>query len=382
MFSREKLLAQARRRYPDFLRAIVEEAEFFPLEIQTGKTNRARDYAALAAELAIFREDAAALGLTVEWRTVSDPRFGPHERPECAFFADETAFLSALGKSSEARHFREDMVLIRTECPILDRWLHTNVLAVVEQHGVWPKLLRCVHWFSAHPRSGMYLRQIPVEGVDTKFFERHASILDELLLQIDPGNITAAEARFEARHGLRWEEPLVRVRFLDSELQASHGFPVADLAVPAPVFRSLPFGSVTAIITENLRNFLALPPLFQSIAVLGSGDAASLLVGTPWLAQSRILYWGDMDARGFSILARMRVAFPHTESVMMDVPTLETHLLFATEVTSYHPQIAGLTIEESGALQKLGSAGLWLEQERIPFHAVMEMLELKIRRNH
>jgi hypothetical protein len=103
-----------------------------------------------------------------------------------------------------------------------------------------------------------------------------------------PLAVDVTAKKFESRHGLRWEQTLIRFRFLDPALQIIHGFPVADMAVPAPTFRVLPFQKVNAIVTENLRNFLSLPPLPNSIGIFGSGDAAALLTGAPWLAQSRI----------------------------------------------------------------------------------------------
>ena len=379
MFSRDELLAQARRRYAEFLRAVVAGTAFFPVELRIGKTRRAESYAERAAELAEFRAAAAALNVTVEWRTVSDPRFGPHERPERACFADETAFLRALGKTEEVRFFREDLALVRAECPALETWLPANAPAVIQHHGLWPALLCVVGWFRVNPRSGLYLRQLPVEGVDTKFFERHKGILDALLLHVQPEAVDESTSRFEARHGLRWEEPLVRLRFLDPALQAARGFPVADLAVPSPTFRALGLGCVNAIVTENLRNFLALPLLPNAVVVMGSGDAAALLANTPWLAQSRILYWGDVDARGFAILARLRAEYPAVESVMMDSTTLAAHRRWANAVAPNAATIPGLSPDETLVLERLGSEGLWLEQERVPYPAVLETFNRLLR---
>lgn len=372
MVSREELQAQAERRYPDFLRSIVTRSAFFPLELRTGKSRRATTYAERAAELAAFRTAAAALHLCVEWKTINDPRFGPHERPERAYFADETTFLGALHKAEEVQHFRENQTRIRTAFPALETWLPQNVQSVVRHHGRWPELLRVLQWFRDHPRSGLYLRQVPVEGVDTKFFEQYAAILDALLIHLHPEAVALDEKRFETRHGLAWEQPLLRLRFLDPALQAAHGFPIADLAIPAPVFRTLPLRSVNAIITENLRNYLVLPPLPETVAVYGEGDAAARLAATTWLEQARILYWGDMDLRGFAILSRLRTAYPAAQSVMMNVETLERHRAFAGKVTPHRETLPNLTQEESAALEKLGAEGLWLEQERVPYEAVLQ----------
>jgi hypothetical protein len=376
MKPRRDLLAQGERAWPRFLRSIVTGETFFPLAVHIGKTRLAVDYVARKAELDAFHRDAAALGLTVRWEERGHRRFQAHELPASATWQDEAAYLKALGRFEKANAFREDLALFPPE---LRAWVTARPLDVVENHGVWPELLRVVQWFRAHRRCGLYLRQLPVEGVDTKFFERHRAVLDKLLLEVQSDAVDATATRFEVRHGLAWEEPLVRFRFLDPALQAARAFRVADLAVPAPTFRALPFSGVNAIVTENLRNFLALPPLPHAVAIFGSGDAASVLAGADWLGRTRILYWGDMDARGFAILARLRAAYPATESVLMDAATLEAHRVWASPAAISPTKIEGLLPAEAAAVERLGAEGLWLEQERIPFKAVSEAFTALVR---
>ncbi len=372
MRTRRELLAQAERAWPRFLRSLVTGDPFFPLAVRIGKTRLAGDYAMRRAALEAFNRDAVALGLSVDWSETGHRRFQTHEIPTSAAWQNESTYLQALGRTATTQAFREDVALLPAE---LHSWAAEHPLDVVAHHGAWPELLRCVFWFREHPRSGLYLRQIPVDGIDTKFLEQHLGILDALLLNTMPLQINVTAKRFESRHGLCWEQPLIRFRFLDSTLQRSHGFPVADMSVPAPTFRALSLQRVNAIVTENLRNFLSLPPLPNSVAVVGGGDAAALLSDTPWLGQSRILYWGDLDARGFAILSRLRAVYPKVESVMMDLATLELHKNVAVKVDSYQSEVPMLTPEENASLKRLGSAGLWLEQERVPFSNVVEVFE-------
>ena len=371
MVSRDEMLGQARRRYLDFLGSIVEGRAFFPLDLRIGKTHRAETYSERLAELDAFRRAAKELCLMVEWRTVNDPRFGQHERPERAFFSDESAYLNALGAAHEVAAFREDVALIRDDASV--KWIRENVRAVVDHHGNWPKLLRVVRWFRANPRSGLYLRQIPVEGVDTKFMERHLKILESFLSQTDDSPASAGS--FEERHGLRREDPTIRFRFLDRSLQAAHGFPVDDLAVPLSAFSVLPFSQPNVIVTENVRNFLALPDIPKAIGIFGGGNAISLLSGTDWLRQANLFYWGDIDAHGFAILSRVREAYPQTCSLMMDAKTLEVagDLVgpgIPTDSTPLH-----LTPEEKSLFQTVVKENSRLEQERIPYgYAVLCLL--------
>ena len=378
MFGRDELLAQAARRYPDYLRAVLVNSTIFPLELRIGKTRRAESYSERAFELANFRKIAAEISMSVEWVPVSDPRFGTHERPVRGYFANEIDFIRGLAKEVELQNFRDDINLIRSRLSSLEPWLQINVQTIVEFHGVWPQLLTVLKWFTENAHSGLYLRQLPVEGVDTKFFERYQSILDRILLFLQPDAIDITKTKFEARHGLRWELPLVRVRFLDKQLQTDRGFPIDDFAVPTPIFRSLPLGDVIAVITENLRNFLALPALHGVVAILGNGDASSLLSGAEWLQTAKIIYWGDLDTRGFAILARLRQRYAHVESILMDTKTLNDHRRWAVKLSQVYAETSGLTASERTALQAICTEGLRLEQERIPYSEVLRALQKAI----
>lgn len=379
MLNREELLKQGVRAWPRFLRSLITGEPFFPLSIRIGKTHRREDYPGRKDELTRFRADAQSLQLEILWRKVRALRFGVHELPEQACWKDEASFLCALGKSEDARHFREDIAIIRDTMPRADEWIVENVLAVTVHHGNWPALMRVVAWIRENPRCGLYLRQLPIRGVDTKFFENRTGILDSLLIHENPGIVNLSAVRFEERPGLRWEQPLVRFRFLDHELRQRHGFPIADLAVPLSIFRQLPLANVIAIITENLRNFLALPPVPNGVAVFGGGNAIPLLANSGWLNQSRILYWGDIDTYGFLILDRLRDLFPHAESFLMNSETFDRWAaLGITGPTQPLAQPKRLNLVETEFFKRVASENIQLEQERIPFDFVVQELEKAI----
>ena len=221
----------------------------------------------------------------------------------------------------------------------------------------------------------MYLRQLPIPGIDTKFFEDHSTILDDLLTAAQPGYVDLLATRFAERHGLRREEPLIRLRFLDTALQATRGFPVDDLSIPAPAFRALPLSGVRVVITENLRNFLALPMLPGTVAVFGGGNALSLLARSRWLAESAIHYWGDIDAHGFLMLSRLREFYPQTLSIMMDATTLDVGRdLLGDGAPATFPLPSALTPEEAALFEQTRSGTTRLEQERLPYEFVVARL--------
>lgn len=368
MKTRRELLAEAERAWPRFLRSVVTGESFFPLAVRIGKTRLAADYGARKAELEAFRRDAESLGLTVAWRETDHRRYHTHEVPNSAVWESELAYIQALGKAAEVRAFRDDVAMLP---PTFHEWAAGSPLTLVEHHGAWPELLRVVEWFRTNPRSGLYLRQIPVEGVDTKFFEQRLKVLDALLVASEP-----TARHFEHRHGLRREEPLIRLRFLDTAFQMERGFPIADFALPAPAFRTLALAGANVVVTENLRNFLALPFVKSGVAVFGGGNAIPLLAGAAWLSESRIHYWGDMDQHGFAILGQMRTIFPNTQSLLMDAASLAEwrKLAGADPTPMLGVSTAALTLEERVALKQITDNRLRLEQERIPFPAVLAAL--------
>ena len=175
----------------------------------------------------------------------------------------------------------------------------------------WERILDCLAWFRAHPRSGLYARQIDVAGVHTKFIEARKGLLAELLdIVLPPEAIepSAAGARgFEARYGLRAKPSLVRFRILD-ERHAIAG--LTDLTVPAEQFAGLSPSIARVFVVENEITGLAFPPMPDSMVVLGLGHAVSLIAAARWLADRDVHYWGDLDTHGFAMLDRLRASFP------------------------------------------------------------------------
>ena len=116
-------------------------------------------------------------------------------------------------------------------------------------------------------------------------------------------------------------------------------------------------------------NFLTLPAVPSAIAIWsGGGFNISYLKNTVWLAEKDIFYWGDIDEYGFQILHQLRSYYPQTQSIMMDLKTLECFAAFAvTGTRNKSVQLSLLTDEESKLFNQLKLlAKNRLEQEKIP----------------
>src|SRR5690606_4061695 len=101
----------------------------------------------------------------------------------------------------------------------LREWLARRPQLLLGYESQWERLLAVVDWFVAHPRPGLYLRQLDIPGVDTKFIEAHRGLLMEMLDRVLPREAidpsATGVANFAVRYGLRQEAPLIRFRILD-----------------------------------------------------------------------------------------------------------------------------------------------------------------------
>jgi hypothetical protein len=246
--------------------------------------------------------------------------------------------------------------------------------------GDWPKLLATVAWIDQRQTPGMYLRQVDVPGVDTKFIERHKGVLTDLLdQQLDAARIDQETRDFEARFRFRRKPAYVRFR---CERRSESGF--TELAVRADELSAPPPGTTRAYIVENEITYLAFPLAPGAIVILGGGYAVPVLESLAWLPALDVVYWGDIDTHGFAILNRLRHHVPHARSILMDQPTLLAHRdQWVREPTPTSAALDQLTPEEQSLYRALAAAefgpAVRLEQERISFAAIQRALRFSVR---
>ena len=211
-------------------------------------------------------------------------------------------------------------------------------------------------WLVANSVDGLRPRQLPIRGVDTKWFGSNRAVVTSL--------VTAVTGRTDL--GIVTADRLIRVRILDQSLAIGG---LDDFAAPPDDLARLELRPRVVLMIENLETVLAMPPLPGAIAVHGSGYAVDSAARIPWVAAAPVLYWGDLDSNGLAILHQLRSWHPRVESVLMDRATLEAYRdLWVAEPTPNRGTFASLTESEMEALVALRELGdVRLEQERIPW---------------
>ncbi len=279
-----------------------------------------------------------------------------------------------LGARAEIRQFTALADRTRAECPRLAPWLERRPAKALELSADWADLLATVRWIDERQVPGMYLRQVDVPAVDTKFIGRHRGVLTELLdLQLAPNRIDVTAPDFEGRYGFARKPGYVRLRTTIGQ----HGY--TELAVRADELTAPPAGITRAYVIENEITYLAFPLPSDAIVIFGGGYAVQILESLSWLASLDLVHWGDLDTHGFAILNRLRRRFPHARSLLMDSDTLLAHQTqWVTEPSPTAAALSLLTPDEQALYAALG-AGVFgpavrLEQERISFGVIAQAL--------
>jgi hypothetical protein len=316
---------------------------------------------------------ALGAGYEVVYAEVNHRQLGMNRVPQALVIPTEEDALALVGKRRQAEAFDRLVQATREAHPELLAWVVKRPLDVLEHAGVWASILAAVGWFRAHPRSGIYARQIDVPGVHTKLIEGHRRLLSELLDLVLLADDIDAEAvgvqAFERRYGLRSKPAVIRFRVPDPSLYL-HG--LDDVSTPVEQFAALDLPVRRIFITENEINGLAFPAAEQSIVVFGLGYGLERLGAIPWLRDKTIFYWGDLDTHGFAILNKLRGIFPDVRSFLMDRETLLDHrALWGEEPEQHDKLLARLTAEETAVYDDLRFDRLGkhvrLEQERIGY---------------
>jgi len=224
-----------------------------------------------------------------------------------------------------------------------------------------PGLLAAYRWLEEHRGSNRYLREISAPGVDTKFAERHRSVLAAML------GVSATATGFLSGLGLRLKPEFVRLR-----VAASLGLPapLTELAVRTEEATELAIAPRRALVIENEISYLSVDVPVDGVVIWGKGFDVAHVGRLPWLTGTEVVYWGDIDTHGFAILDRLRAWLPQTRSVLMDRRTLLAHReRWGTEERPTTARLGRLTPDEQELYRDLvaDSFGrrLRLEQERI-----------------
>nr|WP_281432199.1 DUF3322 and DUF2220 domain-containing protein [Desulfatitalea alkaliphila] len=315
---------------------------------------------------------------TLEWRERRWRDLGTQRLPARLVLAAPDEVAAWLGETDRWRSARERFQRLCRTWPALYDLLprHYNMLADYPDAD-FERLVSLLDGLSAHPRSFLYPRQLPIAGLDSKWLEQRRGLVTELaaaLHGVDPKG-----KDLYAVCGLRPMPDMVRMRLLDPALRQRLGG-LGDISAPVEQLAELALPLRWVFIVENLQTGLAFEDLPDTVVIMGLGYGIDRIARFQWLERSRCYYWGDIDTHGFAILHRARSHLPQLASLLMDQQTLLAHKSLWVEEKQPHgaDRLPRLTDDEQALYRGL-KENRWgfkvrLEQERIAWPRAWECI--------
>ena len=314
----------------------------------------------------------------VSWTERRWARLGTQRLPAAIHFAEAAEVADFLGLAAQWRQASDRLRQVGGRWPGVTPAASSNweVLAHWSEAD-FARLLALLDWLAGHPDSGLFMRQLPVAGVDGKWLERHRRVVTRWLGALQGREIEGVD--FHVLTGLRPMPDRLRLRCLDAGLRRRLGG-LGDIEVPVEEAAALALPVHCAFIVENLQTGLAFEDLPGAVVFMKQGYAVDVYARIPWLQRMPVFYWGDLDTNGFAILDRLRVHLPAVRSLLMDEATLLRHrpLWTREDRPSAASQLPRLAPGEAALYAALRSGrwgqGVRLEQERIAWPYAWEQI--------
>jgi hypothetical protein len=393
MISEKAALEQLEKWWPEVLRAGLEQVDFFPRALSRIDKPKPKEWIEKFEQVRSAQEQwlkrskpHKPKSWSLSWEERDYRSIGRNRFIRSIEVETLEDYLYLLKREQVYAQVMADAVMISEAIPGLQPWCIASPLDVERHHNQWKSLLKVARYFMEEHKPGRYyIRELPLD-IPTKFIENHKRLLISLLDEVLPGTRINDQFRgvrhFEQRYGLKFRQPMVRLRLMDAALADQHFSGVQDLALPLDALAQLKLPVRRAIILENktnytnLMNLLTLPQAKGTIGIFGSGFGVGALSEVAWLSEVELFYWGDIDAHGLQILSQLRAHYPHVRPFLMDEQTLNAFAAFSRHDAPKSPAAAlpGLTEPEHAFFNYLNEHQIRLEQEHIPLSYVREVL--------
>lgn len=180
------------------------------------------------------------------------------------------------------------------------------------------RMVAVCKWFCENRNSRLLTRQIPIRGIDTRWFEIHTPLLLDFLrdyLELNPYRKDLLQL------GLVPPPALIRLVIFDAELRAKVGG-LKIVAASISELNELNLRPERIVFMDNLPTAVALPDIKGTIGIITPFHHVRETCRINWVAQSHCQYLGSVDLRSFAVLHNLRLYLPNIESVLMDEQTL------------------------------------------------------------
>lgn len=379
MITYKEIQTTTQKWYLPFLKAELNNLIFLSEKSISPKLTNKSDIAKIQQDIIQIinhSKEKQKFGYLIDFETINTQKNGKQTFPKKIYFPSKQDFLHFIGKQHEYEKVHEIAAKIKTEIPKLSDWVLENPKKIIENISIWDNIIKVCRYFIENPKPYLYIRELPID-IDTKFIENNKPIIKALLDILIENDINQSEIDFEKRFNLRYDEPRIRIRFLDESLYINST--VSDIEIPVSELCNYEIACKRVFVAENKMNVLTFPMQTESIIIFGGGKQVEILKNIKWLHNKELYYWGDIDTHGFQILSRFRNAFKNVVPFLMDKETLDK--FYSAEYqpkpfTDKTPEF--LTENEVMFFYYLKNNDFGLEQEKIPLNYVNKMINMNL----
>ncbi|MCB2385031.1 DUF3322 domain-containing protein [Thalassolituus alkanivorans] len=374
MLSPETLIVKLSKQWhqADIREARLLSSSGWPIELNIGKPTAqmaVKNTAKVRHHIERWRsiQVGEVISTEVKYRDFSEPVVVP------VFWRlrQPSEWISAINDPEITAEFQKLSHIISAADPEYHRIL-------IRQRALWlnktakevTAVLQLVDKLSPGMASGRPLRLLSGLGVDTKFFERHFTLIEKLLDVRYTGAV--AEVGLQAFLGA----PPEKDHWLLVKPLSSGILPFKRIRLTSKELETLDLPAHRILLVENEQCEHLLPDIHDCIAILGAGLDLGWLAGDAWQSK-KLLYWGDIDTWGLLMLSRAREAQPGLRSILMNPAVYDSNKDHAVSepVKAQDSSPPNLTTEEKVLYERLVNSDKGrLEQEFISEDLIKDAL--------
>jgi len=370
-YSTDEILKKFQKFYDNgtIFRAFIEEKEIFPCVVKL-KSLKQKDLIENFSTVLKELERLKKIKLEINYKEFQFKSIGSQKLPISVTCRTIEEFLEFVGKADEYRNYKAGYYKATKEFPVLKELFVDKPKLLLETLPKLDKILKIISFYRANPHPNIYIRELPMVGIDTKFVEQNKKEIDLFLMSIlnESNIVKLSNNGFEKKYGFKYKLPLVRFRILDSDLYLNG---LSDVCTNIDEFRNLSLTCKRIFLVENEITALSFPNMKNAIVIFAKGYGVGLFKDVKWMRNKEIHYWGDIDMDGFAILSQARGYFPQIKSLFMDIETLEEFIdLGVKSNDKSYKKLINLTKNEALLYDRLFSdyygENFRLEQEKLP----------------
>lgn len=324
-FDIQELTRRAKKIYEqgDIFVAYIQNENIFPFSINLKNIKESdikNDYTKIIQSIKKLENS----GLPVAYKEFAFKSFGLQRLPVKIEFSDINEYLKTFKNTDSYDIFIALYNHIVIQYLSLKTLFVKKPFLVLEYSDDWDRILAVADFLLRNNHPNIYIRELNILNVDTKFVEKQKKIIDLVcssIKEIEPLN-SVSDFAFEKKYRLKYQEAQVRFRILDSDL---HITGLSDISIPLNDFKLLNIPCQKIFIIENKITTLSFPSIKNGIVIFGQGYGVGILKDILWFDSKEIYYWGDIDTDGYAILSQLRGYYPNAKSFLMDEKTIQKY---------------------------------------------------------